>query len=119
MKIIQVIFLLSLLNIAFIKSDKDYCDESKIKDNDYSVDKCKDAKKGDGYCCYYEFPSRTKDKKGCAPLSKYQYDHIDVYVKYHQTFGGDKEDTEDKDAFIDCKSQSLQFSLIILILLFL
>ena len=119
MKIIQVIFLLSLLNIAFIKSDKDYCDESKIKDNDYSVDKCKDAKKGDGYCCYYERPSLTKDKKGCAPLSKYEYDHIDALVKYYQAFGGDKGETEDKDALLDCKSQSLQFSLIILILLFL
>ena len=39
-------------------------------------------------------------------------------VKSAQTFGGDDGDTEDKDAKIDCNSQSLKFSLIFLILLF-
>ena len=119
MKIVLVIFLLSLLNIVFVKSYDNYCDETKIKEDDYSVDKCKDAKKGDGYCCYYERPAMTEYKKGCTSLSKYDYEHVDVLVKYYQTFGGDKGETEDKDALLDCKSQSLQFSLIILLLLFL
>ena len=39
-------------------------------------------------------------------------------VDKYQISGVDKEDTEDKDAKIDYGSQSLKFSLIIIILLF-
>ena len=110
MKIIDI--LASILLIGYIT-----CNCNSI--TDYSVDNCKNAKTGDGYCCYYEAPKRTRGSKGCIPLSKYEYDNIKTLAKYYKTFGGDNGDTEDKKAKIDCKSFYLQISLIILILLFL
>ena len=85
---------------------------------DPSVDNCKKANSGDGYCCYYEAP-KSSPSKGCYPLSQYQYDNIKTMVKSMKVFGGDNGDTEDKKAKIDCKSFYLQISSIILILLFL
>ena len=85
---------------------------------DFSVDNCKNAKTGDGYCCYFESTKSTVNK-ACIPLTKYRYDHIDVVVKYYKTFGGDNGETEDKDLKIDCNSFNLEISLFILILLFL
>jgi hypothetical protein len=110
MKIIQIFFLLVLFNIVIGETCEGVTDPS--------VDKCKAIKVEGGHCCYYEKPKSEHDKKGCDPITDYQYKHIDVYVKSLQTFGGDKGDTEDKDAKIDCNSQSLKFSLIFLILLF-
>lgn len=85
---------------------------------DPSVDNCKNANSGDGYCCYLEAPKRSTSK-GCYPLTKYQYDNIKTIVKSMKVFGGDNQDTEDKKVKIDCKSFYLQISSIILILLFL
>ena len=112
MKIIQIFFLLVLFNIVIGQSCK------KVATSDASVDKCKAIKVEGGYCCYYESPKSDDNKKGCTELSDYDYKHIDVLVKYAQTFGGQNGETEDKDAKIDCSSQSLKFSLIFLILLF-
>ena len=109
MKIIQIFFLLVLFNIVI--------GETCGGVSDPSVDKCKAIKVEGGHCCYYETP-KSETKKGCAPITDYQYKHIDVFVKSQQTFGGDNQETEDKDAKIDCNSQSLKFSLIFLILLF-
>ena len=111
---IQYFFL--ILIIAKIYCDDDYYCSS--QPSSPSADECKKVKTGSGYCCYYEAPKSTISK-GCISISKYQYDNIKDFVKYHKKFGGDKEDTEDKDAKIDCKSSYLQFSLIILTLLFL
>ena len=91
---------------------------AKLVSEDYSVDNCKNANKGDGYCCYYEAPKSEKTK-GCTSLTKYEYDHIKVYVKSQQTFGGKDQETEDKDAKIDCNSFYLQISTFIIMLLFL
>ena len=113
----KIIF--AILILLKIVVGEDGCDYTKWTESDASVDKCKAALVGSGYCCYYNYPKRTSYKKGCVHLSKYQYDHISVMVKYGQTFGGDNDETEDKDASIDCKSFYLQFSLLILILLFL
>ena len=85
---------------------------------DYSVDNCKNDNTGEGYCCYYEAPKKTQSK-GCMSLTKYRYDHIKVIADYYKVFGGDNYDTKDKDAKIKCKSNYLQISLIILIILFL
>jgi hypothetical protein len=111
MKIIQIFFLLVLFNIVIGET----CTQVS---SDVNVDKCKAIKVDGGHCCYYEKPKSEKSKKGCYEVSDYEYKHIDVLVKYYQTFGGDNEDTEDKDAKLDCNSQSLKFSLIFLILLF-
>ena len=112
MKIIQIFFLLVLFNIVI--GDGNDC----TRVSDPSVDKCKAVNVEGYHCCYYETP-KSETKKGCAPISEYQYKHIDVLVKYYQTFGVDeKQETEDKDAKMDCNSQSLKFSLIFLILLF-
>ena len=109
MKIIQIFFLLVLFNIVIGETCEGVTDPS--------VDKCKAVKVDGGHCCYYETP-KSEPKKGCAEITDYQYKHIDVLAKYAQTFGGEDGDTEDKDAKIDCNSQSLKFSLIFLILLF-
>ena len=115
MKSIKIFsFIVMIINIA--------CDcdatNSKIVAKDYSVDNCKDANKGDGYCCYYEAPKMTtKPKKGCLSIEKYVYDNIGVYVKYSKTFGGDDGETEDKDAKIDCNSFYLQISTFIIMIL--
>ena len=111
MKIIQIIFLLVLFNIVIGEDCNDVSSEA-------SVDKCKGIKVEGGHCCYVETPKSERHKKGCIELTDYGYKHIGVYVKYLQTFGGDNRETEDKGAKIDCSSQSLKFSLIVLILLF-
>ena len=98
-----------------ICDDDEYC---KTYINDPSVENCKNQKTGDGYCCYIETP-KSKVKKDCISLSKYKYDNIGDYVKLWKKFGGDDENTEDKDVKIDCKSFYLQFSSIILLLFFL
>ena len=110
MKIIQIFFLLVLFNIVIGETCEGVTDPS--------VDKCKAIKVEGGHCCYEENPKSERRKKLCTELSDYQYKHIDIMVKSAQTFGGDDGDTEDKDAKIDCNSQSLKFSLIFLILLF-
>ena len=102
---------ISLLLITYIACD------CKGGVTDYSVDNCKNNNDGSGYCCYIESPKST-DKKDCIDLSKYEYDHIKVYVDYMKVFGTGKEEKDD-DLKIDCKSYYLQSSLIILILLFL
>ena len=89
-----------------------------VSNSDASVDKCKSDNDGNGYCCFMETPKKTNKKK-CEDLTKYEYDHIKVYIDYEKVFGGDDGKTKDKDVKIDCKSYYLQFSLIILILLFL
>jgi hypothetical protein len=38
--------------------------------SDPSVDNCKKANSGEGYCCYYETPKDTSDPKGCSSFSK-------------------------------------------------
>ena len=85
---------------------------------DYTVDNCKNDNTGEGYCCFYEAPKKTQSK-GCLSLTKYEYDHIKVYAENEKVFGGDDYKTKDKDAKIKCKSNYLQISLLILILLFL
>ena len=110
MKIIQIFFLLVLFNIVIGETCEGVTDPS--------VDKCKAVKVEGGHCCYFERPKTESLKKGCGEYSDYAYKHIDVLVKYAQAFGGEKGETEDKDAKIDCNSQSLKFSLIFLILLF-
>ena len=84
---------------------------------DFSVDNCKNNNDGNGYCCYMETPKKTNQKQ-CRSLSKYEYDHIKVYIKDEKVFGGDNGETKDDDVKIDCKSYYLQISLMILILLF-
>jgi hypothetical protein len=101
-----------LLLIAYITCD---CKDSVT---DPSVDNCKNNNDGNGYCCYMETPKKT-NKKRCKDITKYEYDHIKDYIEFKKVFGGDNEETKDDDVKIDCKSYYLQFSLIILILLFL
>lgn len=84
-----------------------------------SADNCKKVNVADGHCCYYETPKTTGDTKGCKVYSNYEYDNIKTVVKGMKTFGGDKGETEDKDAKVDCKSFYLQISSFILILLLL
>ena len=115
MKFLQIFAFMVI--ITYIICSCDYTN-AKLVSEDYSVDNCKNAKKGDGYCCFYEAPKGEKTK-GCTGLSKYEYDHIKVYVKYQQTFGGKDGETEDKDAKIDCNSFYLQISTFIIMLLFL
>lgn len=111
MKTVQILCLFLL--ITYITCTCQY------KVTEYSEDNCKNDNTREGYCCYYEAPKKTKGSKGCLSLSKYQYDHIKVYADYYKVFGGDNYDTKDKDAKIKCKSNYLQISIIILILLFL
>lgn len=85
---------------------------------DASVDNCKNANTGDGYCCYVETP-KSNPSKYCSSLTKYRYDHIDTIVESLKVFGGDNSETEDKDVKIDCNSFNLEISSFILILLFL
>ena len=113
----NIIFVILIL--LKIVAGEDGCDYTKWTESDASVEKCKSALVGSGYCCFYNSPKRSSYKKGCTHYSKYEYDHMSLIVKYAQTFGGDKYDTEDKDASVDCKSFYLQFSLLILVLLFL
>lgn len=103
-----------LLLITYIAC---YC-KGGVSNSDASVDKCKSDNEGDGYCCYVETP-KSNPSKSCEDITKYQYDHIKVYVEGYKVFGGDDGKTKDKDAKIDCNSYYLQYSLIILILLFL
>ena len=112
--ILILTFIVIIANILCI------CDSAneKILKKDYSVDNCKNANTGSGYCCYTETP-KSSIKKNCASISKYQYDHISVYAKYYKTFGGDDSETEDKDTKIDCNSFYFKISSLILILLFL
>ena len=104
-----------LLLIGYIICDNNPC---KAETNP-NVDNCKKITVDGGHCCYYEMPKRTTGSKGCTSITNYEYDNIKIFVEYHQTFGGDNEETEDKDAKIDCKSFYLQFTSIILILLLL
>ena len=85
---------------------------------DASVDNCKNAKTGDGYCCFVDAP-KSNPSKYCYGLTKYQYDNIKVFVKGMKTFGGDNGETEDKDVKVDCKSFYLKLSLFILLSIFL
>ena len=115
MKSIQILAFIVI--ITFIICDCDYTN-AKLVSEDYSVDNCKNANKGDGYCCFYETPKKTTTKR-CTSLSKYEYEHVNVLVKYEKTFGGNDEETEDKDVKIDCNSFYLQISTFIIMLLFL
>ena len=110
-------FIILMIIIENIVCDCDRSNEKLLKE-DYSVDNCKSANKGDGYCCYYETPKSTPTK-GCKSITKYQYDHIDVVVEGWKTFGGDKGETEDKDVKIDCNSLNLKICSFLLILLIL
>ena len=110
-------FIILMIIIENIVCTCDFTND-KLSKNDYSVDNCKSANKGDGYCCYIETPKRTI-KKYCYDISKYEYDHIDVMVESWKTFGGDKGDTEDKDVKIDCNSLNLKICSFLLILLIL
>jgi hypothetical protein len=112
MKSVHVFILLIL--ITYIACDCKYT----VSPSDASVDKCKSDNDGNGYCCFMETPKKNT-KKRCRTLSKYEYDHINVYVDYEKVFGGEDYETKDDDVKIDCKSYYLQSSLIILILLFL
>ena len=112
MKSVHVFILLIL--ITYIACDCKYT----VSPSDASVDKCKSDNDGNGYCCYMETPKKTIKKK-CEDISKYTYEHIKVYIEEEKVFGGDDYKTKDEDVKIDCKSYYLQFSLIILMLLFL
>ena len=112
MKSVHVFILLIL--ITYIACD---C-KGNVSPSDASVDKCKSDNDGNGYCCFKEAPKKNT-KKYCTSLSKYEYDHINVYVEKEKVFGGENDETKDDDVKIDCKSYYLQSSLIILILLFL
>jgi len=112
MKSVHVFTLLLL--ITYIACD---C-KGGVLPSDATVDKCKNDNDGSNYCCYQEAPKKSI-KKFCTTIKKYEYEHIKVYVDSEKVFGGDNYETKDDDVKIDCKSYFLQFSLIILILLFL
>ena len=97
--------------------DSPFCDQVKIGNSQPSADVCKKAKKGNGYCCYMKAPK--SGLKGCSSFSKYQYDNIDVLVKYCKKFGVEDDETEDKDFSIDCKSFYIGTCSLLLILFFL
>lgn len=112
MKILTLILVLIMIKMIFLSSS--FCDASKM--GSQSKNECHNAKTGDGYCCFMEAP-KSNPTSQCVPLSKYQYEHIDVLVDFYKTFGGDNGDTEDKDLKIDCKSFYLEISSFLLILL--
>jgi hypothetical protein len=108
-----IIFPIIIFNVI---CECDWQDE-KLENEEYSVDNCRNANKGSGYCCYVETP-KSKYTKDCESLTIYQYDHINIIVKNYKIFGGDGGETEDKDVKIDCNSLNLCINSLILILLF-
>ena len=110
--------LILLLLICSIYS-KDYCDwekEATLKPS--KLEDCTANKKNDGYCCY----AKTKRGNSCADFSPQSYKAIVYSVKAGKICDYDKnsEDcVENEDYSIDCKSNYLVFSSLLLVLLFL
>ena len=76
-----------------------------------------DKRKANGvHCCYltYKQASDGEEHKSCIEISKSAYKNMKDYIKYCEMM-----DEEDYDYSVDCKAVYLQFSLIILFLLFL
>ena len=114
MKFIHTLAFLLLIECIICQgSNPCYSETNPSKDN------CKKITVEGGHCCYFEAPKSNDHPKGCTPITNYVYDNIKTYAKYMKTFGGDDGETEDKKAKIECKSFYLQFTSIILILLFL
>ena len=115
MKVLQ--FLIFLILFLYISS-RSACENI----NPTSAADCKDdvlenKKKDNGvHCCYFTFKNAEDNEvaKGCGEVSKAGYDNIKDYIKY-----GEIMNAENYDYNVDCKAVYLQFSLIILFLLFL
>ena len=113
MKTIQ--FLIFLILFIYISSG---CDDI----NPNSAADCKDEalenkKKDNGvHCCYLtnKQASDGVEQKSCIEVSKSAYKNIKDFIKFSEMI-----DYSNYDYSVDCKAIYLQFSLIILFLLFL
>ena len=76
-----------------------------------------DKRKANGvHCCYltYKKTHDNTERKKCTEISKVAYKNIKDFIKYEEIL-----DSDIYEVSIDCKAIYLQFSLIILFLLFL
>ena len=110
MNIIQVTILFSL--IIHIYSNCDMILPSKKKDCYEGLSE--EDKKDYSYCCFFK---GKKEKIGpygeyCHSLTKEEYDNIEEYIKHGESLGAQV----DK---LDCKSNYLNISLLILVILLL
>lgn len=99
---------LLILLILLISSSSSPCED---KTSASSSKDCKDlaVETGDKYCCYLKGKTGGKEYKGCASLTKEEYDDIDKTIKALE----DLPDSEiDK---LDCKSYYIQFCLLSLL----
>ena len=114
MKILQLLIFL----ILFIYISSDACRAI----NPSNAADCKDEvlenkKKDNGvHCCYFTYKEAedNTETKGCVEVSKVGYENIKDYIKNMEINNEDAYDVN-----VDCKAIYLQFSLIILFLLFL
>ena len=114
MKVLQ--FLIFLILFLYISSSGCY------GINPTSAADCKDdalgnKKKDNGvHCCYVTYKDAEDNEvtKRCLEVSKAGYDNIKDYITYNEIM-----DESSYDYNVDCKAVYLQFSLIILFLLFL
>ena len=110
--------LILLLLVSFIYS-KEYCDhEKEAVQKPSKAQDCNDNKKNGGYCCYI----KSKDGNFCNDVSPNRYKTVVYSVKIGKMcdYDGKSEDcVENDDYSIDCKSNYIVFSSLLLILLFL
>ena len=116
MKSYKILILLLLVSFIYSKSYCDYEKEAALKPS--KAEDCNANKKDDGYCCY------MKSKRGnfCVGYSQKRYKTVVYSVQIGRICDDDdnSEDCVENDDFsIDCKSNYIVFSSLLLILLFL
>ena len=107
MKFIQIIALLYLISFTYQecygKEKKDDCKADNLSDDE--------KEEGGEYCCFMKNAYSSSFKDGhCIALTKYQYKHINDYIKSELLNGAHE------DISIDCKSFYLEISLLSLLL---
>ena len=110
--------LILLLLISFIYS-KNYCDwEKEAVQKPSKAEDCTSNKVNNGYCCY----EKSKSGNSCSGISPNRYKTVVYTAKAGKICDYDKnsEDCVENDDFsIECKSNYLVFSSLLLVLLIL
>ena len=111
----KALFFALLVLIMQISCQEDK-DSACYKLNPSGVEECEKLKAGEGYhCCLWESEYKGQTASSCSPVSNAQYDDIKNYISKLE----DESDDEDAELSIDCRSNYITISILLIILLFL